>query len=92
MAEEGLIIALCCVSSLSGELLKAPDIISKGVVLSDAQTEAIRDIVSKTLSGFDLKRIGDKREVKNKIRSAIRTFVIKKTKNNPMILPVITQV
>ena len=92
LAEEGLIIALCCVSSLSGELLKAPDIISKGVVLSDAQTEAIRDIVSKTLSGFDLKRIGDKREVKNKIRSAIRTFVIKKTKNNPMILPVITQV
>lgn len=92
LAEEGLIIALCCVSSLSGELLKAPDIISKGVVLSDAQTEAIRDIVSKTLSGFDLKRIGDKREVKNKIRSAIRSFVIKKTKNNPMILPVITQV
>ena len=92
LAEEGLIIALCCVSSLSGELLKAPDIISKGVVLSDAQSEAIRDIVSKTLSGFDLKRIGDKREVKNKIRSAIRTFVIKKTKNNPMILPVITQV
>ena len=92
LAEEGLIIALCCVSSLSGELLKAPDIISKGVVLSDAQTEAIRDIVSKTLSGFDLKRIGDKREVKNKIRSAIRSIVIKKTKNNPMILPVITQV
>ena len=92
LAEEGLIIALCCVSSESGELLQKPDIISKGVVLSDVQTEAIRDIVTKTICSFNLKKIGDKREVKNKIRSAIRTFVIKKTKNNPMILPVITQV
>lgn len=92
LAEEGLIIALCCISSLSGELLKTPDIISKGVVLSDSQTDAIKDIALKTISSFDLKRSGDLREVKNKIRSSIRTFVIKKTKNNPMILPVITEV
>ena len=92
LAEEGLIIALCCISSVSGELLKTPDIISKGVVLSDSQTDAIKDIALKTISSFDLKRSGDLREVKNKIRSSIRTFVIKKTKNNPMILPVITEV
>ena len=92
LAEDGLIIALCCISSESGELLQRPDVISKGVVLSDEQTETIKDIIFKTVQSFDMKSLGDTREVKNKIRSSIRTFVIKKTKNNPMILPVITEV
>lgn len=92
LAEDGLIIALCCISSESGELLQKPDVISKGVVLSDEQTEAIKDIILRTVQSFDMKALGDTREVKNKIRSSIRTFVIKKTKNNPMILPVITEV
>ena len=92
LAEDGLVIALCCISSESGELLQRPDVISKGVVLSDEQTEAIKDIILKTVQSFDMKSLGDTREVKNKIRSSIRTFVIKKTKNNPMILPVITEV
>ncbi len=92
LAEDGLIIALCCISSESGELLQKPDVISKGVVLSDEQTETIKDIVLKTVQSFDMKALGDTREVKNKIRSSIRNFVIKKTKNNPMILPVITEV
>lgn len=92
LAEDGLIIALCCISSESGELLQRPDVISKGVVLSDEQTETIKDIIFRTVQSFDMKSLGDTREVKNKIRSSIRTFVIKKTKNNPMILPVITEV
>ncbi len=92
LAEDGLIIALCCISSESGELLQKPDVISKGVVLSDEQTEAIKDIVLRTVQSFDMKALGDTREVKNKIRSSIRNFVIKKTKNNPMILPVVTEV
>lgn len=92
LAEDGLIIALCCISSESGELLQVPDVISKGVVLSDEQTETIRQIISKSVQSFDMKALGDTREVKNKIRSSIRNYVMKKTKNNPMILPVITEV
>lgn len=92
LAEDGLIIALCCISSESGELLQKPDVISKGVVLSEEQTEAIRDIILRSVQRFDMKALGDTREVKNKIRTSIRNYVIKKTKNNPMILPVITEV
>lgn len=92
LAEDGLIIALCCISSESGELLQTPDVISKGVVLSEEQTETIRQIISKSVQSFDMKALGDTREVKNKIRSSIRNYVMKKTKNNPMILPVITEV
>lgn len=92
LAEDGLIIALCCISSESGELLQTPDVISKGVVLSDEQTETIRQIISKCVQSFDMKALGDTREVKHKIRSSIRNYVMKKTKNNPMILPVITEV
>lgn len=92
LAEDGLIIAVCCISSESGELLQKPDVISKGVVLSEEQTEAIKDIILRSVQSFDMKALGDTREVKNKIRSSIRNYVMKKTKNNPMILPVITEV
>lgn len=92
LAEDGLVIALCCISSESGELLQRPDVISKGVVLSEEQTEDIKDLVTRTVQSFDMKALGDTMEVKNKIRSAIRTFVMRKTMNNPMILPVITEI
>lgn len=92
LAEDGLIIALCCISSESGELLQNPDVISKGVVLSEEQTECIKDIILKCVQSFDMKALGDTREVKNKIRSSVRNYVNKKTKNNPMILPLITEV
>lgn len=92
LAEDGLIIAVCCVSAENGELLQMPDIISRGVVLSDANTLAIKDITLKTIEKFDMKALGDSREVKHRIRSAIRSYVVKKTNNTPVILPVITQV
>lgn len=92
LAEDGLIIAVCCISSESGELLAKPDVISKGIALSESQIDEINEIILRTFSSFDTKALGDTREVKNKIRINIRNFVIKKTKNNPMILPVITEV
>ncbi len=92
LANDGLIISICCISSLSGELLQQPDVISRGVVLLEPQIEAIKDIIVKTVEKFDMKAAGNTREIKNKIRSAIRGYVIKKTKKNPMILPIITEV
>ena len=52
----------------------------------------IKDVIEKTIGKYDLKAAGDMRVVKIKIRSSVRNYIIKKTKNNPMILPLITEV
>lgn len=91
LAEEGFIVVLTTISNENGEILSGPDIIARGIVLTDEQTEEMKELVLKALSGFDLKSIGDLREVKKKIRSSVRNYIMKKTKGNPMVLPLINE-
>ena len=92
LAEDGLIIAVCCVSEDTGEIIQGPDIINKGSILSDAQVAEAKNIVTKTINSFDVKSVGDIGEIRNTIRKNLRNFVIKKTKKSPMIIPVVTEV
>ncbi|MBO7368998.1 MAG: ribonuclease J, partial [Clostridia bacterium] len=91
LAEEGFIVVLTTIYNENGEILSGPDIIARGIVLTDEQTEEMKELVLKALSGFDLKSIGDLREVKKKIRSSVRNYIMKKTKGNPMVLPLINE-
>ena len=91
LAEEGVIIVLTTVSAESGELLSGPDVISRGVILSEEQNEEIKELVLRALSQFDIKSLGDLREVKKKVRSIVRNYIMKKTKGNPMVLPLFNE-
>ncbi len=91
MAEDGIIVAHCCISLTSRQIVGRPDLIVKGFIASEEQIEQIKDIIENTLSSFDLKNI-DKREVRSQIRRNIKKYITKKTKNSPMILPFITEV
>lgn len=92
LAEDGLIVAMCCVSEDTGEVLQDPDLIVKGSLLSDSQIQEAKYIVYKTITSFDVKTLGDNSEIKNCIRKNLRNYVLRKTKKNPMIIPVITEV
>lgn len=92
MSEDGLIVALCCISIESGEILTRPDLIVKGCVITDEQIEELKDIVENTIKNIDIKAMGDKREARRLIRTNIRKYLTKRTKNSPMIMPVITEV
>ena len=91
LAEEGLIVVLLTVSAESGEILQRPDVIARGVTLGDEQIEDVKEIIEKVVCSFDLKSQGDLGEVKKKIRSSVRNYLNKRSKNNPMILPLITE-
>ena len=91
LAEEGLIIVLFTASIESGELTQKPFIVSRGVTLTDEQTEEIKELIERTVSRYDLFGRDDPTEIKKKIRSTIRNYLNKKTKSNPMILPLITE-
>ncbi|MBR1868140.1 MAG: ribonuclease J [Clostridia bacterium] len=92
LSEDGIIVAVCCVSEYTGEIMTDPDIINKGSILTDEQVLEAKKIIFKTINAFDLKASADLSEIRNSIRKNLRNYVFKKTKKNPMILPVITQV
>ncbi len=92
LSEDGIIVAVCCISEYTGDIMTDPDIINKGSILSDEQVVEAKKIVYKTLYSFDLKSSADLSEIRNSIRKNLRNYVFKKTKKNPMILPIITQV
>ena len=91
LAEDVLIVAVCCVSEDSGEILQEPDIINRGSLLTDEQVQEVKNIVIRVISSFDVKS-SDLGDIRNTIRKQLRNYILKKTKKSPMIIPVITEV
>lgn len=91
LAEDGLIVAVCCISEDTGEVLQEPDIINRGSILTDEQVQEVKNIVVRVINGFDMKA-SDLGDVRNTIRKQLRNYILKKTKKSPMIIPVITEV
>lgn len=92
LAEDGIIVAICCVSAENGECIQEPSFICKGICLNEQLIADCKGIVIKTLSDFDIKDIGDNSEFRRQLRKNLKNYIFKKTKNNPIILPVITEI
>ncbi len=92
ISSEGIIVVVCCVSSESGYILQEPDIIGKGAGFTDNQLVDMKNIVIRCLDSYNIKKAGEKTVVRNFIRQRLKDYIFKKTKKNPMILPVITEV
>lgn len=92
LSEEGLIVAICCVSSENGKVVQEPDIICKGAGLTDVQIDEMKSIIVKIIEKYDVKSAGDSVDARNFLRKKLRDYLYKKIKKNPMILPVITEV
>ncbi len=92
LAEEGIVVVVCCISSYSGEVLQGPTIVNTGAGLTEAQIIEAKSLILRTIQNYDLKRSLDKTDVRNQIRKVLRNYIFKETKNNPIILPIITEV
>ncbi len=92
ISSEGIIVVVCCVSSESGYVLQEPDVIGKGTEFTETQLDEIKNIAIKCLDSYNIKKAGDKTIICNIIRKKVKDFIFKKTKKNPMILPIITEV
>lgn len=89
LSEDGVLVVV--VGSEEGRAV-CSDIISRGILLDDKLTEELRRIVNNTLEHLDMKADGDKAAVKNAVRRGIKNHLFRKTKKNPMILPIIMEV
>ena len=90
LAEDGIIVVICCISAESGDCIQEPSFICKGISLGDQLLNECKVGVVKTLSEFDIKDIGDNQECRHQVRKNIKNIIYKRTKNTPMIIPVIT--
>jgi ribonuclease J len=94
LSEDGLIVVVVAVDMTSGEITSGPELISRGFMYikeGDTLVEEAKNAVLSSISGFEIKSNADVGELKNQIRKDLRYLLFKKTKRNPMILPIILE-
>lgn len=95
LAEDGIMIIVLTLEKYSNQVLSGPDIVSRGFVYvreSEGLMEEARRIVENALEECLNKNISDWGKIKNTIKDSLGDFLWKKTKRNPMILPIIMEV
>ncbi|MBO5712722.1 MAG: ribonuclease J [Clostridia bacterium] len=91
ISDGGIVVVVCCLSRVNGKMLQEPDIIAKGSWLTIEQISEMKLIVQKVLENSNYKKTRDTFALRNSIRRKLRDYTIKKTKKDPMILPMITE-
>lgn len=94
LAEDGIIIIVACVDSVTGELVSGPDIVSRGFVFVKESTELIDEAqrtAYDTITRCHDKNIYDWGTIKNRMRDDISRLMYEKTKRYPMVLPILME-
>ncbi|WP_322630455.1 ribonuclease J [Aedoeadaptatus coxii] len=95
LSEDGLIIAIIAMNKKTGEMVSGPDIISRGFVYVRESTDLMNDVrntVSKSVENCKQSNVKEWSAIKSQIRDDLRNFIFKKTRCNPMILPIIMDI
>ncbi len=95
LAEDGMIVVVASMSSETGDLVSGPDIITRGFVYvkeSEGLMEELRQVAVTALERCHDRGIRDWSSIKGEIKNDLSGFLYKKTKRNPMILPVIMEI
>lgn len=90
MSEEGMFIVSVAVSG--GEVIGEPAINSRGFVFDFHRdyNKEMREVIDRAIMGYDLS-VGSVDELKRVIKKALRNYLLKKTKQSPMVVPVVVE-
>ena len=95
LAEDGIIIIVMTLEKYTNNLLAGPDIVSRGFVyireaenLMEESQQVVEDAVYDCLD----RHVNDWAKIKNIVRDTLSSFIWKKMKRSPMILPIIMEV
>ena len=95
LAEDGMIVVVVTMSGEDGSVVSGPDIITRGFVYvkeSEQLMDELRGIACQTLYSCEQRHLTDWATIKSEVKGDLSSFLYKKTKRNPMILPVIMEV
>ncbi len=95
LAEDGIIIVVMTLESVTGQVLAGPDIISRGFVYvrnSESLMDEAQAVLDNTMEYCMSRRITDWGKIKTMVKDSLGDFVWKETKRRPMIMPIIMEV
>ena len=95
LAQDGLIIVVVTIENESGAVIAGPDIVSRGFVYvreSEELMETARLLVKDTLDDCQERGVRECSAIKLRIKDSLSSFIYKKTKRDPMILPIIMEI
>ncbi len=95
LAEDGLIVVVATLDSISGELISGPDIVTRGFVyVREAETliDEIRELARRAIEECCRNPRCDWNTIKSRVRDDLSRMLFQKTKRSPMILPIIMDV
>lgn len=95
LAQDGMIVVIVNLSSEDGSLVSGPDIITRGFIYvkeSEEMMRELKEMVVSALAHCAETNITDFATLKSCIKADLSNYLYKKTKRNPMILPVITEI
>ena len=92
LSQDGLIIVVLNLSQETGDLISDPDIISRGFVYVRENEELLQTL--KELVKVEINDLEEKEwsTVKAIVKNKLQKYIFKKTKRDPMILPIIVEV
>lgn len=95
LAEDGMIVVACALSAEDGGIISGPDILTRGFVYVK-ESEGLMEELSRAASDSVEDAVGrygtDWAAIKTQLKDELGSFLYKKTKRDPMILPVIMEV
>lgn len=95
LSENGLLVVVLTLEKGSNMILSGPDIVSRGFVYvreSENLMDECREVVNIALDRLYDRGVTDWGRMKAEIKDTLNDFLWKKTKRNPMILPIIMEV
>ncbi|MCH5252430.1 MAG: ribonuclease J [Lachnospiraceae bacterium] len=95
LSENGLLVVVLTLEKGSNMILSGPDIVSRGFVYvreSENLMDECREVVNIALDRLYDRGITDWGRMKTEIKDSLNDYLWKKTKRNPMILPIIMEV
>lgn len=95
LAEDGLIIAVCTIDSISGRVVSGPDVVSRGFVYvreSEELMEEAKRLAYNAVEACADEGIHEWSAIKLRVKEHLSKFLYEKTRRKPMILPIIMEV
>ena len=95
LAEDGLIVVVCTISSEDGHVVSGPDVVSRGFVYvreSENLIDDAKDLVFSVLEQCADNGIHDWGTLKTSIKDSLSHLLYDRTRRSPMILPIIMEV
>ena len=95
LSQDGLIVVVATLDSVSGELVSGPDIVTRGFVyVREAETliDEIRTVAKRVIEDCCRNPHCDWNTIKGRVRDDLSRMLFQKTKRSPMILPIIMDV